>query len=278
LVQNDFFQSPIPMTTSLPILVSLCLALGLVGVAPTSLQAREPEGGQETMPGLVRLDVLPDGYPPYIVIEKLENGEERHSGILWDVLEDLGEEAGFRLEAHEIPRKRVDQMLRDGFIDVTPRAIEWTDEPDDFLFTDRVMKLRDVFFVRKDSDFVYRAPSDLDGKTIVTQLGYRYPPIEHKFEAGDTERFDVQKHQDLLGFLIHSNRFHAAITDVAVGQWVMKQRGWQDEFKYVDNELASYDLRLMARDDWHEFVDAFNKHLEGLRRSGRLEEIRNRYR
>ncbi len=62
-----------------------------------------------------RFNVSPSGYPPYLILEN-----SQPSGIMWDVVARISERLGYELVAKRVPRKRVDQMLLDGFIDGTP--------------------------------------------------------------------------------------------------------------------------------------------------------------
>ncbi|HBM48929.1 MAG TPA: amino acid ABC transporter substrate-binding protein, partial [Marinobacter sp.] len=101
----------------------------------------------ETGPGVFHFNVSPNGYPPYLIVQDSEP-----AGIMWDVVELIVPRLGYQVEPRKIPRKRVDQMLEDGYIDGTPRAIEWTEEPEKFLFTDPVVNVEEVFFFPEVSD------------------------------------------------------------------------------------------------------------------------------
>src|SRR5690554_3485570 len=154
---------------------------------------------------------------PYLIVQDCEP-----AGIMWDVVELIVPRLGYQVEPRKIPRKRVDQMLEDGYIDGTPRAIEWTEEPEKFLFTDPVVNVEEVFFFPEVSDLDFEHPSDLFGKTVVTHLGYLYPTLAPYFEDQRIRRFDVSRDRDMFRFLQHGDRFDAALADRLVGKWILK--------------------------------------------------------
>ncbi|WP_152207158.1 substrate-binding periplasmic protein [Marinobacter changyiensis] len=243
--------------------------LATLASAEPGLESYKPGG-----PGVFQLNVSPNGYPPYIIIED----DDQYSGIVWEVVKTVSERLNYKVQPKKIPRKRVDSMLLDGHIDGTPRAIEWTDNPDKYVFTDPVVRIREVFFTRKGEEFRYQQPSDLDSLTVVTHLGYRYPELAEIFESGKAKRFDVSQDRDLLSFLLNADHFHTAIADLSVGQWIIRENGWQDAFSYTENGISDFGFRLMLRKDWAGFAKDFNGELAQIRESGELDQILDRYR
>lgn len=221
----------------------------------------------------VRFNVSPNGYPPYLIVEN-----QTPSGIMWDVMSLISDRLGYELIAEKVPRKRVDQMLLEGFIDATPRAREWTDEPEHFLFTDPVVAIEEVFFIPSDSELTYRTPQDLFSRTIVTHLGYNYPTLQPHFEAGTIRRFDVASDREMFRYVLHGKRFDAAIADRLVGKWFLRNQGLQDRFRISTEGLSIVGLRIMLRRDWQDFADEFNRELARIRENGELDAILANYR
>lgn len=87
------------------------------------------------------LNVSPNGYPPYLIVR-----DNDYSGILWDVMTLVTEKMNFRIEAVKIPRKRVDQMIQDGYMDGTLRARAWTPDPEQFAWSNVIVHAEEVFF------------------------------------------------------------------------------------------------------------------------------------
>lgn len=244
----------------------------LLVLAPLSFPAA---GSQETSQNVqvFRLNVSPNGYPPYLIVD-----ENQPAGIMWDVVSVVAQRLGYKVVAEQIPRKRVDQMLLEGFIDGTPRAREWADNPEQFLFTDPVVDIEEVFFVPAETSFVYESPEDLISKTVVTHLGYRYPMLEPYFEEGKIRRFDVSRDRDMFTFLLHGTRFHAAVADRLVGKWILRNEGLRENFDISSKSISNYGFRLMLRKDWQSFASDFNEELARMKENGELDDILANYR
>ncbi|WP_417518312.1 substrate-binding periplasmic protein [Marinobacter sp.] len=222
---------------------------------------------------IFHFNISPDGYPPYMIVD-----QEAPSGIMWDVVTLISERMGYTIVAKKIPRKRVDQMLLDGYIDGTSRAIEWTHEPESFLFTDPVVDIQEVFFTPKHNGETYHSPEDLFSKTVVTHLGYLYPELEPHFESGAIKRFDVPRERDMFNFLLHGDRFDAAVVDVLVGKWILRNEGLQEHFTVSSGSMSSYGYRVMLRKENQSFADEFNAQLARIRKNGELDAILANYR
>ncbi|WP_426377116.1 substrate-binding periplasmic protein [Marinobacter sp. VGCF2001] len=215
----------------------------------------------------------PNGYPPYLIV-----GKEGPAGIMWDVVNLIIPRLGYTVEAVKIPRKRIDQMLQEGYVDGTPRAIEWTREPENYVFTDSVVYVEEVFFFPKTSKLQFAHPADLYGKTVVTHLGYLYPRLEPYFKDERIKRFDVSRDRELFTFVLHGDQFHAALADRLLGHWILKNEGLTSEFRSSVDGISKFGFRIMLREDWADFASAFNQELANVRENGELDAILERYR
>ena len=141
-------------------------------------------GAAETMV----LAVAPGGYPPFLIAVP----GKPVVGIMADVLREIATAQGLRLKFVETPQMRVETPILDRQVDAVPRAKEWVSQPDRFLFTDSVLRLRDVIFSRAKHPVLFRKPDDLIGKTVGTHLGYRYPLLEPLFRSKRAYREDAE--------------------------------------------------------------------------------------
>lgn len=244
----------------------------VVITGPLSANAASTDSPPQTQ-NVLRLNVSPDGYPPYLIT----SGKETR-GIMWDVVNTISQRLGYRLEPAKIPRKRVDQMLRRGRIDATTRAIEWTHRPEDFVFTDPIVEIEEVLFFTESSAVNFKTPEDLRSMKLVTHLGYHYPALDSYFESGAIERFDVARDQDMFHYVLRGDGFDAAIADRLVGQWLLLEHGMKEHFQASETSLSNYKFRIMFRPDWSDFVDKFNDELALMRQSGELDAILSEYR
>jgi len=245
--------------------ISGALLFALATLSPSAFASEEKQ--------VFRFNVSPNGYPPYLIVQ-----QNQPSGIMWDVVSVVAQRLGYEVIAEQIPRKRVDKMLLDGYIDGTSRAREWADDPEQFLFTDPVVDIEEVFFAPAESGFSYQSPDDLVSKTIVTHLGYRYPLLEPYFEEGRIRRFDVSRDKDMFTFVLHGERFDAAIADRLVGKWILRNEGLRKHFEITSKGISNYGFRLMLRKDWHSFANRFNEELAKMKKNGELDAILANYR
>jgi polar amino acid transport system substrate-binding protein len=259
-------NQPSRSCTSLQIISLLLLAFALTATAHSAV-------ANEQSTKTLRFNVSPNGYPPYLIVKN-----NQPAGIMWDVVTLIAERIGYDVVAEQVPRKRVDTMLQEGYIDSTPRAIEWTDNPEQFLFTDPVVAVEEVLFIPAGSDLHYGKPEDLFNRTIVTHLGYSYPKLEPHLENEKIKRFDVARDRDMFTFLLHGKHFDAAVADRLVGQWILLNDGLQGQFRISEETISNYPFRLMLRRDWTDFAKQFNEELASVRDSGELDTILARYR
>jgi len=248
----------------LPLSIVLALVLSFACVPP---------GVAGTPNKIFHFNISPNGYPPYLIVDG-----SHPSGIVWDVVSLVSERLGYTLVAEKIPRKRIDQMLLEGRVDGTARAREWTEHPENYLFTDPIVNIEEVFFTPRDSAISYESPEDLISTTLVTRLGYYYPALEPYFEKGLIKRFDASRDREMFIFTLHGNRFDAAVADRLVGQWFLRNEGLQEKFIISTNSISQYGFSIMLRKEWKEFADAFNTELALIRRNGELDAILANYR
>lgn len=246
------------------------ISLAVLGIWIAAFSAN---GAASTDNKTFHLNVSPNGYPPYLIVD-----EQEPSGIIWDVALLIADRLDYTLVAVQVPRKRANQLVLDGYVDGTPRAIEWTKQPDRYLFTDPIVNSEDIFFMPSRVETNYESPDDLVSKTLVTHLGFHYPALEPYFAEGKIERFDVSRTRDMFTFVLHGDQFHAAVADRLVGHWILRKEGLQDEFKTSRESISQYGLRIMVSKQWEDFVVAFNKELERIQKNGELDTILSNYR
>jgi len=226
-------------------------------------------------PGLIRFNVSPSGYPPYIIVGQ----DGKVSGIMWDVLATIAAKHHIRVEPRKIPRKRVDQFILDGRLDATARAREWTSHPERFVFTAPIVETEEVFFSTSDQPVHYESPASLKGRVLITHLGYHYPKLRPFFDSGAIRRFDVRTDAQMFRHLLEGDQFRVLIAERHVGQWIIRRHHWQGKFIYsTHHPLTRLGFPLMFSRRWTSFVTVFNRDLETMRQNGDLESILNRYR
>lgn len=237
-----------------------------LGVTPTALAANHP--ADELI-----FNIGMGGIPPYTI--KQDDGSV--SGIFWDVLSRIAREYDYSVIATEVPTNRVDDFILEGRVDVTMRAMEWTNEPHRFLFTAPVTIARDVVFTRKDQPLNLTSPNDLAGKTLITHLGYSYPMLEPLFESGEITRLELHDEVSMFRRLAGAERFDGLLSNYRSGKWVMRTHGWDDDFQVEPMVLNESPYRLMFAPRWPHFVKLFDRELAEMKENGELDRIINSY-
>ncbi|WP_108649808.1 substrate-binding periplasmic protein [Dongshaea marina] len=256
------------MQTSLKKRISLSLLLGAtLCLLLSSLPARATEK-------LLRFSIPPRGNPPYLIVHK----EGLPTGIIWDILSRVAKQQGYRLVPVKTPRKRVDQSMRFGQLDATARAMEWTPDPEQFIFSEPMFKARDVIFSPIQRPLQFSSPKDLIGKKLRAQLGYHYPKLAPYFNTHQILRMDdMDSYQQLRKLLLAPYRFDGAIVNEWVGRWLIRRHQWQGYFAISKQDVGDVDYRLMFNKKWLSFVDAFNRELTKMKKNGQLQEIVQSY-
>ncbi len=221
----------------------------------------------------IRLATPPGGFPPFIIVAP----GQPISGIMVDVLREIAAPQGYEIRATEAPKKRVEQMILEGQLDAAPRAMEWGGDRRLFLFTDPVLRVRDLVFSRRQAPLRYRSPDDLLGKWVGTHLGYSYPLLSPYFDSKKIMREDAGTEKSML-LMLQAGRTDAVVMNEMVALWLIKTENLQDQFTSSDTELDGYEYRLMFGLRWSDFVAQFNRELARMKRDGRLERVISKYR
>jgi len=222
---------------------------------------------------IIHLATAPGGFAPYVIVAP----GQPVTGIMADVLREVGATLGYRIEGEETPKNRVEQMIAAGLVDAAPRAKEWMTDSRGFVFTDPVVRVRDVVFSRRVAPVPYRSPDDLVGKTVGAHLGYSYPVLAPYFDAKRIVREDARTELAMLRML-QAGRTDVLVMNEAVAQWLIKTEKLQGQFIAADTELDGYDYRFMFGHQWSDFVPKFNQELARMKKDGRLARILNKYR
>lgn len=222
----------------------------------------------------IKFNVTPNGYPPYLIVDE----QGRASGIMYEVLQEIAIELGYSVEPKRIPRKRVNQMILGTELDATSRAVEWTKQPERFVFTDEVVAVRDVVFSPQASPLQFSQPKDLFGKSVFAYLGFSYPALEPHLSDGTIDRIDAKSNLVMLQRMLRRpERFAGALMNESVGLWIIKQQGMKGKFVVSNKAIGEVSYRLMFGKQWAGFVKQFNQRLQHMKSDGRLANILSRY-
>ncbi len=223
--------------------------------------------GQEKV---IRFNVTPKGFPPYVI-------STPPAGIMFDVLQHVAQQQNIQLVAKRIPESGVYILLDNDKLDTHASALEWVENPEKYLFSDPVLKVRDVVFTRKESSFKFNKVEDLFGHSIGVHTGYSYQSLSMYFKSGKIKRVDSNNELYMLNMLSRS-RLDIAIITEHVGLWLIKNNNILQKFKISKKAIDTTDYRFVFTKKWQPFVKAFNDELAVMKKNGKIKHIFSKYR
>jgi polar amino acid transport system substrate-binding protein len=135
-------------------------------------------------------------YGPPLLIRDPKNG--KRSGIAIDIINYVSKNLKLNSEIIELPRRRIDESLLDGTIDLVCYSNPaWTNNPETYKWSDPLGLVTDVIIRHKDAPKI-KTFQDLKGSTIGTVEGYRYGKAESLFESKFMIRSDFFSAEGML--------------------------------------------------------------------------------
>ena len=218
----------------------------------------------------IRFNVTPQGFPPYVI-------STPPAGIMFDVLKHIAQQQNIHVVPERIPENRVYTLLDNNKLDAHASALEWVERPENYLFSDPVLKVRDVVFTRENFPFNFNKVEDLLGRSVGVHTGYSYQSLSQYFEDGKIKRLDSNNELYMLKMLSR-NRLDIAIITEHVGLWLIKKNKIKQRFNISKKAVDTTDYRLVFSKNWQPFLIEFNKALAIMKANGKLKEILSRYR
>ena len=126
------------------------------------------------------------GYP----LNQFDKRNQLTGGLLKDVGDVIAMELGAKPSYLPLPRKRIDQWLKSGNIDVVCyTSPKWTEKPESFHWSMTILPQIERVVTRHGAD-VPVATDDFLGKRISLQLGFHYDSIQPLFDTGKAIRIN----------------------------------------------------------------------------------------
>jgi len=143
-----------------------------------------------------------------------------------------------------------------------------------FLFSNPVLNLKTVFFIKKGSNFSYNTVSDLKDKKLGGVIGYAYG-IENAEKAGIVKIDRIGNPDNNYRKLI-AGRLDAVLEDSQVGLAAIHKLGYDGKIIPYKKPLKSrkYSVIISKKiPNGQHLIDAFNKGLKKLKDSGKFAAI-----
>lgn len=221
----------------------------------------------------LRVGIPTDGYPPFIIHQG-----DSVTGILIEPLALATAKRGISLQFHFLPEKRSQVLLDNHGIDARMESPQWIDNPDDYLWSEAITQLDDVFVYKKGTPNHYESDEQLQGAEIITHLGYGYPTLQPLFDAEQAIRIDYVGETQMLKGLLRTEKQdkRAAVMSKDVAKWLIKSDPrLQNQFAFSQRVIGSAPLMLQFRNDdaIAELLDGINRDLKQFKSDGTIERI-----
>ena len=219
----------------------------------------------------LRFSVIESWAMPLI---KVENGAAT-GGIIYDLQMRLAEKVGRKAEMLVLPRKRVQQMLVRGEIDVrcyvNPTWL--TESHHQYIWSVPFMTQRDLLVARTKRNMNLE---QLHGELVGTVLGYVYPQLQPKFDSHDLQRDDART-QELALLKLDAGRNNYAVSNELALDWFNRDQPAQHKLQPLQ-ELSSDLASCIVRDEPDVPTMALLRALVQMSNDGEFEKILANYR
>lgn len=222
----------------------------------------------------------PAGWAPFAMIER-QGSDVTYYGIMFDILDDFeAEHPGYKRTLVLLTRKRANaRMAKGDAIDVmlnSPLFVS-PDIKEHYRFTETLFSTEDKVVTRKDQDFIYQKPMDLQGKVVGTIRGYSYGQLDSLIKNGLLEDIRVDHHTQAIGMLSRK-RIDAYLGNIHVTPLYIKQMGLNiDDFKFSEASLYKFDIAFAVNRNKPGFYRVFNDFLRRYLADGSLDKLIRSY-
>lgn len=217
-----------------------------------------------------------EGYAPFIIIE----GDDI-SGILIEPFVMAAQGLDIKIKFVLLPEKRSQRMLDNQEIQARMESANWVDNPQDYLWSEPITPLNDVFVFHKDSETDFESNQSLEGAEIITHLGYGYPTLQTQFDQNFITRKDYPTEHDMLKALSRHipGLKRAAVMNQQVALWIIgSDKRFRDKFKFTNRLIGTADLQFQfpKTEALEDIVARLNLQLRKLKADGIVSKIADR--
>lgn len=214
------------------------------------------------------------GYEPYEIVDK---DTKELTGFDIDVMNEAAKIAGYEIEWIDMDFDGIIDSIKTGKGDVaiagitpTPKRMKQVDFSDVYYAGD---DSQNYILCLKDSDI--KSTADLKGKKIGTQMGTIQEVIVNDMQKKYNLTIDARKNYTDMVLELEKGNIDAMVVEQAVAVKQMKKH----------DKLASYKLEeggklagnAMAFKKGSELKKDFDKAIEEMKKSGKMEELVNKY-
>jgi polar amino acid transport system substrate-binding protein len=215
--------------------------------------------------------IVADVYPPY---QFEANGSVK--GADYEIVTGSLTRAGIQTTTQLLPWETCLDMMRRQEADAIFQITRTPERERDFLFSKTFRTEKTLFFKRADTVLAPGATKEINSllatHTLGVLSGFSYGAIVDDAPAA---RIEVARHDELLNGLVE-RRFELALIDQSVAAYLVARIGVGD-IEPVPRLKIERDLHFAARTSLPWLVEAFERGLGDLSRSGDYDAILRRY-
>jgi len=202
---------------------------------------------------------------------------ENFKGYSWDILRESFHATGYTITLSVVPWARAMVYLKIGEYDILFPTGKNKEREEMFHYSEEpVNQARFVVYVRAGDSIEWKGLKSLEGRTIGVKRGFNYGDAWK--EADFIEKYSVASIRQ--GFrMLSEKRLHGFAGYEFNWDYFLRQQGWQDRYTKLPGFdcTAEYPVALKSNPNGPEYLKAFDKGKRQLRKSGRLEIIRQKW-
>lgn len=204
--------------------------------------------------------------PPYMYQDETT---QKVVGLVPEVLQDFFQQQNIRVQYVADNRTRAELRLYQGDVDAILLAKEWTQHPEQLLFSEPLLEHQDFLFARQPIAAQGQLADWVKGKAICTRQYYIYDALSPFFKNNETARVDSSSELTQLKMLLNG-RCDFAFMNEHVANWLMYHH-FPDQQLYRSAEgFGPVGLTVAFHPRWESQLAAFNQYLREQRQQGTI--------
>lgn len=225
-------------------------------------------GGALAQDTVYKVGSTPSGVP----FTFLDVATNRIDGVMVDVIEAIGQEAGFTPQVEATQWSALIPSLTSGKIDIIAAAMYATAERAKVVaFSDPVYSYGEGLFVAKDDTDAYASLADLEGKTVGAQVGTAYvEPLKASGKLKEVRVYDTIA--DIMRD-VSLGRIDAGFGDRPIVAYQLSKGA--SDVRLVPEYVSTItgDVAIAVRQQDTELLGKINDGLAKVKQSGKLDAI-----
>lgn len=204
--------------------------------------------------------------PPYMYQDE---ETQKVVGLVPEVLQDFFQQQNIRVQYVADNRTRAEHRLYQGEVDAILLAKEWTQHPDQLLFSEPLLEHQDYLFARQPMAAQGQLADWVKGKAICTRQYYIYAALTPFFQTNETARVDSSSEITQLKMLLNG-RCDFAFMNEHVANWLLHHHFPDQQLYRSAKGFSPVGLTVAFHPRWKPQLAAFNQYLAEQRQQGTI--------